>query len=68
MNKPTRKQAIKIIDRATDKEGFDDWWMDMMDDFGLYDEKTDTAPSLFDVFEALGIPKSEAESAIKAVN
>lgn len=66
VKKPTRQQAIKIIEKATDVGGYDDWWMDLMEDIGLYDEKTDTAPSLFDVFEALGVSKDEAEQAIKA--
>ena len=65
MRKPTRQQAIKIIEQATDHGGFDDWWMDLMDRHGLYDEKSDTAPSLFDVFEALGVSKDEADKAIK---
>lgn len=67
MKKPTRAQAIKIIERATDQGGYDDWWMDLMADLGLYDEATDTAPSLFDVFEALGISKEEVNNATKAV-
>ena len=37
--KTTRQQAIKIIDTATDKGGNDQWWVDMMVDLDLYDEK-----------------------------
>ncbi len=67
MKKPTRKQAIKIIERATDHGGFDDWWGDLMDDFGLYNEKADTMPSLFDVLEAIGVSRAEADEAIKEI-
>ena len=65
MKKPTRKQALQIIKQATDRGGFDIWWVDLMERHGLYDEATDTAPSLFDVFEALGISKEEAEEALE---
>lgn len=68
MRKPTRAQAIKIIGLATDRGGYDDWWMDMMDDVGLYNESDDTAPSLFDVLEAIGVSKDEAEQAFNPHN
>lgn len=55
----TRKQAIKILDKATDKGDFDDWWVDLMDEYGLYDELTDQFPNIFDVFNALGITDEE---------
>ena len=67
MKKPTRQQAIKIIDNATDRGGFDDWWMDLMDNYGLYDKESDTAPTLLDVLEALGVSKDEAVKAIKTL-
>lgn len=60
----TRKQAIKIIDQATNKSGYDDWWTDLMDDFGLYDEKTDTYPNLNDIFSALGVTEEELKEAL----
>lgn len=61
----TREQAIKIIDHITNMNGagFDDWWPDMMDDFGLYDETTDKFPSIYDVFNALGVSKEECQKA-----
>ena len=63
--KVSKKQAIKIIERLTSRDGgFDDWWVDMMDDMGLYDENNDTLPSLFDVLEALGVTKQEYREVI----
>lgn len=61
--KVTREQAIKILDKATDRGGYDDWWMDLMEDFNLYDESSDTAPTIRDVFIALGVTTEELESA-----
>lgn len=60
--KITRQQAIKIIDQATDRGGYDDWWMDMMERLGLYDKKSDTAPTLKDVFLALGVSEEEIKN------
>ncbi len=61
----TRDQAIKIIDRITNLYGcgFDDWWVDMMDDFGLYDEESDKFPSIYDVFAAIGVTEEECRKA-----
>lgn len=56
-----REQAIRILDRATDRGGFDDWWADMMAEFGLYDEKNDSFPNIYDVFNAVGITKEECQ-------
>lgn len=39
--KITRQQAINILDRATDHGGFDDCWVDLMNEYGLYNEETD---------------------------
>ena len=61
----SRMQAIKILDKATDRGGYDDWWMDMMDDFGLYNEVSDTAPTLKDVLNALGVTDKEFAGATK---
>ena len=58
----SREKAILIFDRATDKE--DPSWIDMMDDFGLYDEETDTWATLYDVFSALGVTRLDIESAL----
>lgn len=55
----SREKAIQIFERATDQE--DPRWIDMMDDFGLYDEKTDTWPTIYDVFAALGVTKDEID-------
>lgn len=51
----TREQAIKIIDRATDRD--DPHWDGVCEDF--YDEKTDTMPTIYQVMEALGVPEAE---------
>jgi hypothetical protein len=60
----TQKQAIQIVARLTDRDGgFDDWWVDMMDDMGLYDEASDTWPSLYDVLGALGVTEQECKEA-----
>ena len=60
----TRKQAIQIIDSATDKD--DPYWEGLVDDF--YDEETDTMPSIFHVFDALGVTASEYRDATGADN
>jgi hypothetical protein len=55
----TRQQAIKIIEQATDRGAYDDWWMDLMERHGLYDADTDSAATLSDVFEGLGVTIEE---------
>lgn len=61
----TKNQAIKIIDRIINMHGggFSDWWPDMMDDFGLYDEEKDDWPSIYDVLKALGVSENECQDA-----
>jgi hypothetical protein len=60
----TRKKAIQVVARLSNQgAGFDDWWVDMMEELELYDEKTDTWPSIFDVFEALGVTRQECKEA-----
>lgn len=51
----SKKDAIRVIDRAT--ENVD--WCEMMEDLELYDEDNDDWPTLYDVFEALGVSKEE---------
>jgi hypothetical protein len=55
--KLTRKDAIKIILNVTDKD--DPYWDDIVDDW--YDEDNDEFPTIYDVFEALGITKKEID-------
>lgn len=63
--KITRLDAIRVIDTITNLHGagFDDWWPDEMERIGLYDEEADDFPSIFDVFEALGVSKEECKKA-----
>lgn len=62
--KLSKDEAINIIVRLTNRDGgFDDWWVDMMDDMGLYDESSDTWPSLYDVLGALGVTEHECKEA-----
>lgn len=60
----TRKQAIQIFDSATDKD--DPYWEGLVEDF--YDEKTDTMPSIYHVFDALGVTPAEYKDATGAEN
>lgn len=55
----SRRDAIKIIDDATDKD--DPYWEYVVEDH--YDEQTDTMPSIYHVFAALGITESEYREA-----
>lgn len=55
----TRLQAIELIDRATDND--DPYWDCVVEDF--YDEESDTWPSIYEVFAALGITESEYREA-----
>jgi hypothetical protein len=59
----TRLQAIKILDEATDHGGFDDWWVDLMEEHGLYNEETEDWPTIFEVFNALGVSDEEMKEA-----
>ncbi len=58
----TREDAIRIFDRATDKE--DPYWIDMMETFGLYDEASDTWATISDVFFALGVTREDLDKVI----
>ena len=56
----TRKQAIQILDRAMEHD--DPFWENLVQDH--YDEKTDTMPTIFHVFSALGISPDEYRAAV----
>lgn len=56
--KISRIDAIKIIERATDKE--DPYWDQVTEDW--YDEDKDVWPSIFDVYMALGITNEELKT------
>lgn len=60
----TKLQAIKLVDRATDKD--DPWWSYLVEDY--YDEASDTMPSIFHVFAALGVTEDEYRQATGAEN
>lgn len=61
--KITRQQAIKVLDEATDQVGYDDWWVDLMEGHGLYNPETDDWPTIFEVFNALGVTDEEMREA-----
>ena len=60
----TKKQAIKLLDRVTDQD--DPYWESLVDDY--YDEETDTMPSIYHVFAALGVTAEEYKDATGADN
>lgn len=60
--KLSRIDAIRIIDRATDKD--DPFWEHVVANW--YDEKTDTMPSIYDVLIALGVTEAEYREASRA--
>ena len=62
--KLTREQAIQIFDAATDQD--DPAWEWLVE--AWYDEKTDTMPSVYDVFAAIGVTENEYKKAISAQN
>jgi hypothetical protein len=62
--KITRKQAIQIIDCATEKD--DPYWEHLVEEH--YDEKTDTMPSIYHVLAALGVTEHEYKDATGAEN
>lgn len=55
----SRLDAIKILCRIADQD--DPYWDHITDDW--YDEKTDTWPSIYDVFEAIGVSNGEVDTA-----
>jgi len=62
--KLTRDDAIKLIEKITDKD--DPYWDYIVEDF--YDEKSDTMPSIYHIFDALGITEDEYKAATGAEN
>ena len=62
--KLSRIQAIKIIDSITDQD--DPYWENHVDDY--YDEDSDTMPSIYHVFAALGVTEQEYKDATRAGN
>lgn len=58
-SKLTKAEAIRIIDLITDKD--DPYWVDTVEDY--YDEETDSWPTIYQVFAALGITKEEYKKA-----
>ena len=51
----TKIEAIRLIEKMSDQA--DQYWADLMEDY--YDEDTDTMPSIFHVFAALGVTREE---------
>lgn len=62
--KLTREQAIQIFDAATDQD--DPAWEWLVE--AWYDEETDTMPSVYDVFVAIGVTEKEYKKATGAQN
>lgn len=62
--KLTREDAIQLIDRVTDQD--DPYWSNLVDDH--YDEDTDTMPTIFHVFAALGVTEEEYKAVTGADN
>lgn len=58
--KLTKSQAIQLLERITDHD--DPYWDYIVEDY--YDEDTDTMPSIYHLYDALGITKSEYCAAI----
>lgn len=53
--KMTRSDAIKLLDRITDND--DPYWEQRVENF--WDEKTNTIPTIYHLFAALGVSKEE---------
>jgi hypothetical protein len=64
MKKITREDAIRVFDRATDKD--DPFWEMMMEEF-IEESDDDDAPlpSPEDVLEVLGVSKEEYQKAVR---
>lgn len=60
----TRSQAIRLFERAADHD--DPFWSDLVEDY--YDEKTDTMPTIYHLFAALGITEDEYKEATDSLN
>lgn len=59
--KLTKEQALKIIERATDRD--DPHWENVTEDY--YDEENDDLPTIYDVMEALGVSREEYDKAVR---
>lgn len=53
--------GLKILYRAVYHGGFNDWWPELMRELGFYNKKTDTFPSLEDIFKAIGAKDKDLE-------
>lgn len=62
--KLSRIQAIEIISSITDQD--DPYWENHVEDY--YDEDSDTMPSIYHVFAALGVTEQEYKDATGADN
>jgi hypothetical protein len=62
--KLTREQAIKLIDDLTFKD--DPYWEEFVSDY--YHEATDSMPTIYHIFKALGVTKEEYQKATGAQN
>lgn len=60
MKKVTRRDAIRILNEASDHD--DPHWENVTQDW--YDEADDTLPSVVDVFAALGVPEEQFRKAV----
>ena len=60
----SRRQAIRLLSDATEHD--DPFWENIVQDF--YDEESDTMPSIYHVFAAIGVTESEYKEATGAVN
>ena len=58
----TRKLVFKLLDKATETNDYDDYWVDMMEDHGLYEEDTESWPTITDLFIVLGATEEELET------
>ena len=61
--KVTRQQAIKILDRATERGGFDDWWPTLCSEVCEISADNDDYPTIYDVLAGLGVTKEECDTA-----
>lgn len=59
--KITRDDAIRIIEKITNQA--DPYWDAITDDW--HDEDGDEWPTIFDVYDALGITREEYDKAVK---
>ena len=62
--KLSRSQAISLVDRASDQD--DPYWSNVVEDH--YDEATDTMPSIYDLFAALGVSEDAYKKVTGAQN